>query len=174
MKRVDEIKLSLDVFPCIPYWFTLRQALAEMNDIETSGGSERYIPWIMLVFDAQNRLLGIVQRRNILSGMRSGIFDKVGGLYPSAETAPADPDLSRLSFSQEQATRELQSQFERQIIEFITPIKVMVDIGDPILLAICLMIDHDLTFVAVTKDDEIVGIAYIEDALQEVITEIVH
>ncbi len=172
-KTLGEIVLPLETFPYIPYWFTLRQALAEMEDIETTRSSDKYRPWIILVFDAQNHLLGIVQRQNILRGMRSGIHDKIGGIYPSFDSSPVDPDLSRLSFSQERAIQELQSQFERQIIEFITPIKLTADINDPILFAIYLMIDHDLTFIAVTKDNEIVGIVYIEDALQEIISEIV-
>ena len=43
------------------------------------------------------------------------------------------------------------------------------DYGDPILLAIYLMIDHGLTFVPVVKAGKITGIVYIEDALSEVI-----
>ncbi len=172
MKILSDIILPLDVFPYIPYWFTLRQALAEMEDIEKTEGSSKYIPWIILVFDAQNRLLGIVQRSNILQSMRLSMRDKISGIYPSTESNLNDPNLVRLGFSKERALQDLKGQFARQIMEFMTPIQLTLDINDSILLAINLMIDYNLTFIAVTKNNEVVGIIYIEDALHEVITDL--
>jgi hypothetical protein len=52
-KTLGEIVLPLETFPYIPYWFTLRQALAEMEDIETTRSCDKYRPWIILVFDVR-------------------------------------------------------------------------------------------------------------------------
>jgi CBS-domain-containing membrane protein len=173
MKCAGEIMLPLETFPYIPYWFTLRQALAKLEDAVASGESAKNSPWIILVFNAQSEFLGIVQRQDILHGLRPDMHGKIRGIFSDYSTAPADPNLSRLSFSPEKAIQELKSQIERQIIEFMTPVKVTVDYHDPLLLAIYLMIDHGLTFVPVMKSDQIVGVVYIEDALNEAIAPVI-
>jgi len=173
MKCASEIMLPLDLFPYIPYWFTLRQALAELAGAETARDSARKTPWIILVFNAQSQFLGIVQREDILRGLRPSIRENIRGIYPSYPNTPPDPDLSRLGFSPEKAIRELKNQIERQIIEFMTPLQITVDFHDPVLLAMYFMIDHDLTFVPVVNGGQIVGIVYIEDALNEVIAPVI-
>ncbi|MBI4719653.1 MAG: CBS domain-containing protein [Chitinivibrionia bacterium] len=173
MKRAGEIMLPLEAFPFVPYWFTLRQALAELGSIETSRDSARKMLWIILVFNAQSQFLGIVQRQDILRGLRPSTGDKIRGIYPPFASEPADPLLSRLSFSPESAVQELRNQIERQIIEFMTPIQISVNFSDPALLAVHLMIDRDLTFVPVVRDGTVVGILNVEDALNEVIASII-
>lgn len=170
MKCANEVMLPLHVFPYIPYWFTLRQALAVLEDTGTSRESYKNTPWIILVFNAQSEFLGIVQRQDILRGLRPSLQDKMRSITSSYNTAPADPNLSRLSFSPEKSIQELKNQIDRQIIEFMTPVQATVDYNDPILLAIYLMIDHGLTFVPVMQSGKIVGIIYVEDALTEVIS----
>lgn len=165
--------IPLEVFPYIPYWFTLRQALAELHGAEATADSAKITPWIILVFNAQSEFLGIVQRQDILRGLRPGLSYKVTGIYPVDSGAPSDPNLSRLGFSSEKAIKELSNQIERQIIEFMTPVQITIDYNDPILLAIYLMIDHGLTFVPVVKQNQIAGVVYIEDALNEVIKPVI-
>ena len=172
MKRAGEIMMPLSAFPYIPYWFTLRQALAELEDQENKRKLEQPVPWLILVFSAQNQLLGIVRRQNILQGLRPGVPNKLRDQFPSLSDT-ADLDLYRMSFSQEKAYSDLRNQIERKILEFMTPIQATVDYCDPALLAIYMMIDHNLTFVPVVENGQIAGIVYAEDALHEVITHIV-
>jgi CBS domain-containing protein len=172
MKCVGEIMLPLQAFPFIPYWFTLRQALAELESA-TPRDSERRTPWIILVFSPENRFLGIVQREDILKGLRPGADGKSPGIHSAYAGTSPDSDLSRLSFMPEKAVRELKDQIERQVIEFMRPLQVTVEFHDPVLLSMYLMIDHGMTFVPVTKDGQIVGIVYIEDALHEVISPVI-
>jgi CBS-domain-containing membrane protein len=173
MKCAGEIMLPMDSFPFLPYWFTLRQALAELEDIQAARSNSKYAPWTLLVFTAENQFLGIVQRQSILRGIRISMRDKIRDIYPSYSNEPTDPELSRISFSQEKALHELRAQLDRQIIEFMTPIHIAVDFNDPALFAVYLMIEHSLAFVPVAKAGQIVGIVYIEDALHEVITHLV-
>ena len=173
MKCAGDITMPLSAFPYIPYWFTLRQALAELADEENKRKLEKPVPWLMLVFSAQNQLLGIVRRQNILEGLRSSLPDKLRDQFPTVSSMAADLDLYRMSFSEERACQDLRNQIERKIIEFMTPIEATVDRSDPALIAIYLMINHNLTFVPVVENGRIVGIVYAEDALHEVITHIV-
>lgn len=173
MKRAGEVMLRLDAFPYIPYWFTLRQALAELGEAEARENSSRKTPWTILIFSAQNQFLGIVQRPDILRGLNSKLQGETHGLPPPYPSSPTDPNLSRLGFSEQRAIQKLKEHLERPIADFMTPVQVTADLNDPILLVIYLMIDHGLTFVPVMKLNEIVGVVYIEDALNEVIASVI-
>ena len=172
MKSAGELMLPLDAFPYIPYWYTLRQALAELEVAGDRRDPHGHLPWAILVFSAQNQLLGIVRLRDILARLKPGPAGKLRNVAPLPEVA-ADPNLQRLSFSPEKALAELRGQSERQIIDFMTPIRETVDVNDFALLVIHLMIDRDLTYVPVVRDASIVGILYAEDVLREVMAGIV-
>jgi CBS domain-containing protein len=170
-KRVGDIMIPLDAFPYIPYWFTLRQALAEWEDAWMKrGANRRPLPWLILVFSARNQLLGIVRQRDILQGLKPSLApSRVKEFYTTGSDGGMDLNLYRLGFTPQKATQELRSQLERQIIEFMTPITATVEYEDYALLAIYLMIDRNFTFVPVMKNEQIVGLVYAEDALREVI-----
>ncbi|MBI5115405.1 CBS domain-containing protein [Candidatus Poribacteria bacterium] len=174
MKRAGEIMMPLEEFPYIPYWFTLRQALAELEEAEIKRANQKPIPWVILVFSARNQLLGIVRRREILQGLKPSLTpSKVRDYYPSVPDAASDQNLYRFGFSPEKAIQELRNQIERQIIEFMAPIQATVDYDDYAMVAIHLMIDRDLSFVPVVRDGQIVGLVYAEDVIHEVIKHIV-
>jgi CBS-domain-containing membrane protein len=173
MKRVGDIMVSLSSFPYIPYWFTLRQALAELEDAEAKHAAQKPFPWMILVFSAQNQLLGTVRRRDILQTLKPSLVPERLRNYSEIPDVAADPNLYRLGFSPEKAIQELRCQMERQIIEFMIPIQATVDYDDYALLAIYLMIDRNLSFVPVVQKGQIAGIVYAEDVLREVITHIV-
>ncbi|MEW5796220.1 MAG: CBS domain-containing protein [Candidatus Zixiibacteriota bacterium] len=174
VKRVGDFMVPLDMFPSIPYWFTLRQALAELGEFEIKRKDQKAIPWLMLVFSAQNRLLGIVRRRSILDGLRTALLPhrlSVNHQVPYEVTT--DSALYSLQSSSENIIAQLKKQVERQIIEFMTPIQVTVDYEDSALSAIHLMIDRNLIFVPVMKDGQVTGLIYAEDVLHEVLAQIV-
>jgi CBS-domain-containing membrane protein len=167
MKCAGEIMIPLESFPYIPYWFTLRQALAEVEDAETRQPSDKRLPWMILVFSEKNQLLGIVRRQEILQGLRPSLPGKLRSHHPDLSDLTADLDLYRLEFSAPKAIAELRNQIERPIIEFMSPIQATLEYDDYALLAIYLMVDRGLSFVPVIKNRQIVGIVYAEDALQE-------
>ena len=89
--------------------------------------------------------------------------------YATGSDGGTDLNLYRLGFTPEKAIQELRNQLDRQIIEFMVPIQATIDYDDYALLAIYLMIDRNLTFVPVVKDEQIVGLVYAEDVLHDVI-----
>lgn len=165
--------MPLDSFPYIPYWFTLRQALAELEEAEIERPALKAVPWLILVFSSRNQLLGIVRQREILQGMKSSIVpERVKDYYSTASDNAADLDLYRL-VSPEKAIQELRNQAERPIIEFMAPIEATVDYNDHAFLAMHLMINRNLSFVPVARNGQIVGLVYAEDVLHEVLKHIV-
>ncbi|MEW5700694.1 MAG: CBS domain-containing protein [Candidatus Zixiibacteriota bacterium] len=167
MKCAGEMMIPLSSFPYVPYWFTFRQALAELESVESRRGPGRNVPWVMLVFSAQNQLLGLVQRRDMLQGLRR-TGNKTEQLAVVPEAA-GDFDLYHLGFNAERAVQELRGLLEKQIIEFMTPIHATVESNTPALLVMYLMIDRNLTFIPVVEGGKITGIIYAEDAIGEII-----
>jgi CBS domain-containing protein len=172
MKCARDVMLPLEAFPYIPHWFTLRQALAELGGTAAPRNSPKNTPWIILVFNAQSEFLGIVQRQDILRGLNPEMPGKARGIVSSYSPTRSDPNLSRMGFSAEKGLQEIKNHIERPISEFMTPVQIMVEDDDPILLAIYMMIEYDLTFVPVTQENRIVGVIYVEDALNEVVASV--
>ena len=61
--------IPLEHYPHIPYWFTLRQAMAEMESSQLEFEGRKSLPRGLLVFDERYQLLGMVRRRDILWGL---------------------------------------------------------------------------------------------------------
>src|SRR5574340_1007771 len=67
-KKVKDLMIPLEDYPHIPYWFTLRQAMAIVREaaIKFEGQFE---PRAVLVFDEKYQLMGILTLRDIITGL---------------------------------------------------------------------------------------------------------
>lgn len=169
-KTVFELMHSLNEFPHIPYWFSLRQAMAEFDRAQAActGAPDKRLPWLVLVFDAKNQLLGFVRRREIMQGLRPALLDKPIGNGDKLADLKSDPNLINLSFDYDKALAELRHQIERPIVEFMAPVDVTIDANDYVLQAIYLMIDRRVSYLPAVQDGAIVGMLYALDVLEEV------
>jgi CBS domain-containing protein len=170
MKRAREVMIPLERFAYIPYWFTLRQAMAELQREGAERAPGERLPWMILVFSAQNKLLGMVRRREIMRGLMPDIArcqDRSYGAESLRVNMPTD--LYKMSFSEEQIIESLRVQIERPISEFMLPIEVTVDYDDYLIHAAYVMIDKDLSFVPVVKEGSVVGIIDAVRVLGEIV-----
>ena len=73
LKKAGELMIPLEKYPHVPYWFSLRQAVAIMEktklnpDMPGSSSLARFV----LVFNETYKLLGITRRRDILRGLNA-------------------------------------------------------------------------------------------------------
>ena len=167
VKLCGEIMIPLERFPQLPYWFTLRQAMAELVRVVNEETEPHRPSGVVLVFNAQNQLLGILRQQDILRGLKPNILAKnaqrhTEGLFD----VKVDPNLYRL-YGGERALTMLQEQIERPVGDFARPIKVTLDRDDDLLQAIGLMMDQDLDFIPVLCDGRIAGIVTVLNVLQE-------
>jgi CBS-domain-containing membrane protein len=168
MKRAGEIMIPLENFPHIPFWFTLRQAMAELERAESDPLRPKNVPWVILVFDAQYKLLGIVRRRDILQGLMPNILDGRCGNYPGKLLeVQVDPRLYEMSFNADHVIRRFREQIEKPVSSFMSPIEVTVDDDENIIPAIYQMIGKNLSFIPVLRQGHFVGMLYAMDVLQE-------
>ena len=87
-KKVKDLMIPLEDYPHIPYWFSLRQAMAIVREaaIKFEGSFE---PRAVLVFDEKYQLMGILTLRDIIRGLEPN-FLKESGLVKM------DPNLTVL------------------------------------------------------------------------------
>jgi CBS domain-containing protein len=162
-KKVAELMIPLEDYPHIPYWFTLRQAMAIVR--EAAIKFERtFEPRSMLVFDEKYHLLGILTLRDILRGLapkfNQGAVDQM----------PADFDLDSAVAALEGdiSGPRVKETSQTVVSEVMSPIEVTVDTGDSVAKALFLMIKKDLGRIPVMQAEKVVGIVRLSDLFQEV------
>ena len=96
--RVSDVLIPLDKYPHLPYWFTLRQAMAEMEGAQLEIRGRTSLPRMILVFDEKYQLMGMARRRDILRGLEPTFLrNKPVEHRKKLWDVQVDPDLSELS-----------------------------------------------------------------------------
>lgn len=166
-KRAGEIMIPLDRYPHIPYWFTLRQAIAELRASEIEVQGRKSLPRAVLVFNKAYELLGIVRRRDILRGLEpSFLADKQADYPRRLFKVDVDPNLSELSSAG--MIRSIREQAEQPVSAVMVPIRTTVDYNDHLMKIIYEMIQSDLSMIPVVKDGRVAGVVRSVDVLQAI------
>jgi len=166
MKRTKDLMIPLDQYPHIPYWFTLRQAVAEMDKSEIGVGGRRSQPRVVLVFNEQYQLLGMARRRDIMRGLEPKFMVADSMQYrQKLFDVEVDPNLSEMSY--EHMVRDFRERSERPVSEVMQPIPATVGEGDHIAKIINEMVSHNVSLLPVLGEDRVVGVVCSVDVLHE-------
>ena len=157
-KKIKDLMIPLEDYPHIPYWFTLRQAMAIVREaaIKFEGSFE---PRAVLVFDEKYQLMGMLTLRDIIQGLEPK-FAKDTGLIK------ADPSLAVLMGDMFGPNMKEQSQ--KAVSEVMSPIKVTVNSDDPITKALFLMIQENVGMMPVLLDKKVVGMVRMNELFKEI------
>jgi CBS-domain-containing membrane protein len=163
LKTAGELMIPLDQYPHLPYWFTLRQAMAEMEQSEFDVDGRKSLPRVVLVFDERYQLLGIVRRRDILRGLEpSFLSHPVESGFPDLR----DPDLASLSF--DRLVDGIRERAERLVRDVMLPIRATADHDDHVMKLIYMMVANDLHLLPVLRDGSVAGVVRTVDVFHEV------
>ena len=166
-KRAGNLMIPLDRYPHIPYWFTLRQALVEMEKSELEINGRKSLPRVVLVFDDTYRLLGTVRRRDILRGLEPSFLTSQPLEYrKKLFDVKMDPNLSMLS--PERLLEGLRERAERPVRDVMQPIKVTVDFHDHLVKVIYELVDNNLSLLPVLQNGKVVGVVRSVDVFHEI------
>ncbi len=160
-----DIMIPLEEYPHIPYWFTIRQALVELEKGEVKrDGERRSLPRVVLVFNESYQLLGMVRRRDLLKGLDLGTLGGWGGgaarLLRRSTAVPQALDEATLARLAERA--------ERQVSEVMTPVPATVDAGDPVLHVARLLVEQNVSLLPVVEEGGVVGVVRTVEVLHEI------
>jgi CBS domain-containing protein len=157
-KTAKDLMIRLEDYPHIPYWFTLRQAMAIVREaaIRFEGAFE---PRAVLVFDEKYQLLGILTLRDIIKGLEPRFLHETA-------LVKADPSLTVLLG--DLFGPQIKEQSQKQVGEAMSPIKATVNADDPITKALYLMIKENVGLIPVMQDGKVAGMLRLSDLFGEI------
>ncbi len=165
-KRAEDIMIPLDKYPHIPHWFTLRQAVAEIQKSKIDFKGHKSLPRALLVFDEKYHLLGIVRRRDILRGLEPKFLKTMPMTHRQQMfDIEADPDLTVLTSGK--VAKAVKDQADNTISEVMQPVAGSVRHDDHITKIIYKMIHKDLNLLPVVRGDKVIGVVRSVDAFNE-------
>jgi len=167
IKRAGDLMIPLSDYPHIPYWFTLREAVAMLERSVIDVGGRQSLPRSFLVFNEAYELLGILRRRDILRGLGPRFMLEKGPRHPkSLFEIKADPSLLEMDY--DKALSGLEERAGRPVAEFMSPVTRTLQFDDHLMTIVYDMVDADMSMIPVLKDGAVVGVVRSVDVLNEV------
>jgi CBS domain-containing protein len=157
-KTAKDMMIPLEDYPHIPYWFTLRQAMAIIREaaIKFEGAFE---PRAVLVFDEKYQLMGILTLRDIITGLEPKFLQ---------ETSLVKMDPTLTVFMGKFFGPKMQEQSQRPVSEVMSPIKVTVTAEDPITKPLYSMIKENVGLIPVMQAGKVAGMIRLSDLFGEI------
>lgn len=166
-KNAGDIMIPLDKYPHIPHWFTLRQAVAEIEKSQIEIDGRKSLPRSLLVFHEDYQLLGVVRRRDILRGLEPR-FLRMMPLPTRKDLFDVEVDPNLVNLSAGKITDAIRERAELQVNEVMQPINTTVRQSDHLAKVIYQMIRRDLNLIPVIKDGKVVGVVRSVDVFREI------
>jgi len=157
-KTTEDLMIRLEDYPHIPYWFTLRQAMAIVREatVKFEGSFE---PRAVLVFDEKYQLMGVLTLRDIIIGLEPQFLQETGLIK-------MDPSLT--VFMGDFFGPKMTEQSQRAVSEVMSPIKITVNAEDPITKPLYLMVKENIGLVPVLQGGRVVGLLRLSDLFGEI------
>jgi len=157
-KKVKDLMIPLEDYPHIPYWFSLRQAMAIVREMAIKYEGQ-FEPRAVLVFDEKYQLMGILTLRDIIKGLEPRFLKETA-------LVKADPNLAVLMG--DLFGPGLREASQKPVSEVMSSIKVTIQGSDPIAKAIFMMIKEDVGMMPVIEGFKVAGMIRLSDLFKEV------
>ncbi|MBM4284453.1 MAG: CBS domain-containing protein [Deltaproteobacteria bacterium] len=157
-KKIREVMILLEDYPHIPYWFTLRQAVATVQEsaLRHAGVSELRT---MLVFNEKYQLVGILTPKDLLKGLDMDFLRE-------SKLVQTDPTLDIVMV--DLFGPRMKKHAERPVSEVMSPVKVSVKADDSMAKALFLMVQENLDMMPVMEEQRMVGVVRFTELFLEI------
>ncbi len=162
----EDLMIPLDDYPHIPYWFTIREAIAMMHHSEIEKKGRKSLARAVLVFDEEYNLLGMARRRDILSGLNPERNMKEAHHSKQIYEIKSDPDL--LEMSSEALIKNLPEMAKKQVGDIMRPLKQTLNHDDHIMTIIYEMNETQMSMLPVLKDGVVAGVVRTVEVMNEI------
>lgn len=166
---VREIMLPIKRYPHVHQWVSIREAIVALaaSSVQLDDGHLIY-PRYVLVFDADERLAGVVNRREVLAGLVPHLRDAENlrkhfhGLIPDGAMSMG-PIAWNALFSPAAIDKS-----KDPVKSIMLPIKGVVDADAPISAALSAAIHHGIDLIPVAEGRKAVGVLLMTDIFDTV------
>lgn len=156
-KKVKELMIPLTDYPHIPYWFTIKQAvaIAKQAALGTEGKSE---PVTLLVFDEKYQLMGSLTMEDLIRGIEKK-FVRSNGYISKEWDTPV--------FFEGLFTEGVKEEAQKPVSEIMSPVKETVGPDESIIKAIYLMIEKGSNILPVIDKGVVKGVIRLQEIFNE-------
>ena len=170
MKQVREMMIPLEDYPWVRIDDTLKYAVRVMEEAHLEVGRRASLPRVLLVFDHEDDLVGIVRRRDIMRGLEPNFLvnQPLEARVKFFEVS-VDPHLSELSkeVDIERVVKGLRDQGSRLVGDVLRPISTSLGPDDQIMKAVYEMVSLNESLVPVVEGEQIIGVVRSVDVFHE-------
>ncbi|MGW8265560.1 MAG: CBS domain-containing protein [Longimicrobiales bacterium] len=174
VKRVREMMIPLEKYPSVRIDDTLKQAIEVIEGARLEVGRRVSLPRVLLVFDHDDDLVGIVRRRDIMRGLEPDFLVSQPLEYRvKFFEVGVDPHLSELSseLSKEvdlaRVVKGLREQANRPVGDVLRPISTSLGPDDQVMKAVYEMVSLNESLIPVVEDDQVIGVIRSVDVFHE-------
>lgn len=158
-KKVKELMIPLTDYPHIPYWFTIKQAMALARKASLDGEGKA-APRALLVFDEQYRLLGSLTMPDLIRGIEKK-FVRASGFLSKEWDTPV--------FFEGLFTEEAKMEAQKPVSDVMSPVADTVAPDDPIMRAIFIMMESSSSLLPVIDRGNVAGVIRMEEIFNEIV-----
>lgn len=146
-KKVSELMIPLEDYPHVPFWFTLKQAMAIIREaaIKFPGTFE---PRSLLVFDEKYLLVGVLSLGDLLTGITPPLPEAAGEAWENL-VQRLEADLTG---------KWVEEKANTPVSEVMSPITTTVAAEDTVARALLLMVKEKLPRLPVMQGSRVVGL----------------
>lgn len=157
-KKVKDLMIPLTDYPHIPYWFTIKQAIAIVK--KASLGLEGKLePTILLIFDEKYQLMGSLSMKDLIRGIERK-FSRSGDWMSKEWDTPV--------FFEGLFTAGVKEEAQKTVSEIMSPVKDTIGAEDSIIKAIYIMMEKNHTLLPVIDQKNVVGVIRLNEIFNEV------
>jgi CBS-domain-containing membrane protein len=165
-KKVKDLMIPLVDYPHIPFWFSVRQAIAMIKAAAAEPDAKIEARFV-LVFDEKYQLLGFLGFKEMLAGIEPRFLRRPEAAHvQGAQPAGLDPILGMLW--KDMCSRSSQEEANKPVKDVMTPVKVTVKADDPVVKAAYAMVQAGLEIIPVMEGSTVAGIARLDDVFKEI------
>jgi len=157
-KKVGELMIPLTDYPHIPYWFTIKQAIAIVKTTAL-GLAGKMEPTTLLVFDEKYQLMGSLTMEDLIRGVEKKFLRSNNFMSKEWDTPV---------FFEGLFTEGVKDEAQKPVSEIMSPVKETVSPDESIIKAIYIMMEQNLQLLPVIEQGTIKGVIRLNEIFNEI------
>ena len=161
--------IPLDSYPNIPDSFTLAQAISEIAGWQIERKGKFSLPRILLVFNEDDHLVGMLRRRDIMRGLLPRFLASRNQDQSLQHfDLDLDLDLELAELFKDKDHKHLKRNAETPVSVVMQPIEGTIDADADLMDLIREMVPNEAHILPVTENDHVIGVVRTVELLNQI------
>ncbi len=152
-----DLMVPLESYPHVQEGCTLLEALTTMSRAFIRNHGENSLPRILLVFDAEAVLIGMLRRRDILRGLSPRWFFSADSGHPE-DVFDTDLDQNISEVLADKVVSRFRERASLPITDYVQGISGVVEAEDSLIRLVSIMVNKGYHMLPVLQDEQVIGV----------------